>query len=311
MGDSPCNTVKTEFLGVLCGFAREKTITLLYNKYHFLLILFIEIIAIHVLLTPSMAENVLPNSPVHIQMTELEAEAIGQKIWLNETGGKSEHLIAWNEGETFASLGIGHFIWYPPDQEGPFQESFPDLLKFLHDQKIGLPGWLDPASDCPWTTREEFLYGLNSSKMQDLRALLTRTVPQQVQFLIQRVEAALPKMLAALQTEEQRTHVQEQFYRLANTVQGLYVLVDYVNFKGEGISETERYQGQGWGLLQVLQHMKGNSANAVLEFADAAAFVLSRRVKNAPQKRRNIEARWLTGWEARIDKYRRDFRQEK
>ncbi len=237
-----------------------------------------------------------------ITITERDAESIGQKIWKNDTAGTPEQLIAWNTGETFVSLGIGHFIWYPAGQEGPFKESFPELLQFLHDHNITLPAWLQPASDCPWNTREDFLNSLHSSEMQDLRALLTDTFSHQVQFLIRRSELALPMMLAHLPGEEERSPVRERFYRVAKTPAGIYALVDYVNFKGEGVSATERYQGQGWGLLQVLQQMKDSSSNAVMEFADAAEFVLMRRVKNAPQERN--ESQWLPGWKNRINTYR-------
>ncbi len=95
-----------------------------------------------------------------------------------------------------------------------------------------------------------------------------------------------------------------QFHRVAETPQGIYALTDYVNFKGEGISGTERYQGQGWGLLQVLQQMPGNTSDPIMEFADVAECVLTRRIRNAPQKRHAIEARWLPGWEVRIETYR-------
>src|SRR4029079_19032647 len=41
------------------------------------------------------------------------ARKIGQTIWLNETGGRSEAITSWSANEEFASLGIGHFIWFP------------------------------------------------------------------------------------------------------------------------------------------------------------------------------------------------------
>ncbi len=46
---------------------------------------------------------------------------------------------------------------------------------------------------------------------------------------------------------------------MAASPNGVYALVDYVNFKGEGTLATERYQDHGWGLLQVLEGMKGRS----------------------------------------------------
>ena len=38
------------------------------------------------------------------------------------------------------------------------------------------------------------------------------------------------------------------------TSRGTFALVDYVNFKGEGTKETERYRNEGWELLQVLEY---------------------------------------------------------
>ena len=83
----------------------------------------------------------------------------------------------------------------------------------------------------------------------------------------------------------------------------MYALIDYVNFKGEGSSPSERYQGQGWGLLQVLEHMLDNPDRRpeLQRFADSARFVLARRIANAPPERG--EQRWALGWNRRIDTY--------
>ncbi len=223
---------------------------------------FVIILALFALLNAALAAN--------IRLTSAEAERIGRQIWLNETGGNPAYLIAWNQGEAFVSLGIGHFIWYPAGQRGPFQESFPELVQFLQNQRVPLPGWLSPMTPCLWATREDFLQAQNSREMQDLRILLTQTTAQQVQFMIQRLEHSLPMILASLAAETERYHVYQQFYRVAETLQGIYALADYVNFKGEGVSAAERYQGQGWGLLQVLQSMPGMTPDTIREFADAA-----------------------------------------
>ena len=102
----------------------------------------------------------------------------------------------------------------------------------------------------------------------------------------------------------ERQNVQQQFERLASSPQGCYALVDYVNFKGEGVLQTERYRGQGWGLLQVLQGMPANGMNAVNEFSHSAAAVLKHRVQNSTPERN--EARWLSGWLNRVYSYNRD-----
>jgi hypothetical protein len=77
-------------------------------------------------------------------------------------------------------------------------------------------------------------------------------------------------------------------------------MIDYVNFKGEGINPKERYQGQGWGLLQVLMNMQDPPTPA--HFADSAAETLRRRIANSPPERG--EQRWMQGWMNRTDTYR-------
>src|SRR5205823_5637918 len=199
---------------------------------------------------------------------------------------------SWNPGEDFASLGIGHFIWYPQGKRGPFEESFPKLVTFISDHQVNVPNWLLPPRSCPWSSRAEFERAQNSPQMTDLRNFLAGTVDLQAQFLVDRLEQALPRMLGET-APENREKVQQQFERVATSAQGSYALVDYVNFKGEGVLHTERYRGQGWGLLQVLEQMRGTTAGnaAVKEFAEAARVTLIRRVKNSPPQRG--ESRWL------------------
>jgi hypothetical protein len=159
-----------------------------------------------------------------------DLESIGRRVWQNEAAGKIEGLADWNTGEAFASLGIGHFIWYPQGPKGPFEESFPGLVRFL---------------------------------------------------------------------SERREPVKRAFESLAATPQGRFALIDYVNFKGEGTKSTERYAGQGWGLLQVLEGMP--PGGRVSDFAKSAEEMLRRRVKNAPADRH--EERWLPGWLNRVQAY--------
>jgi hypothetical protein len=248
----------------------------------------------------------LPQALLAISLTRSEAREIGEKIWQNECNGTVAGLTSWNEGENFASLGIGHFIWYPKGQRGPFEESFPKLVSFIAKRGAKLPGLLLGAGDrpCPWNSRAEFFNAQHTTEMRQLRQFLADTVDLQTEFLISRLQNALPKMLAETAASD-RANVQQQFGRLTSTPQGCYALVDYVNFKGEGVSHTERYQGQGWGLLQVLENMHGTSAGtpAVGEFARSAKAILTRRVQNAPAQRR--ESRWLSGWLQRVNSYSR------
>ena len=143
---------------------------------------------------------------------------------------------------------------------------------------------------------------LDAEKRQttkELRGLLENTVDLQARFAALRLEHALDKMLQAAPPSE-REKIRANFLRVAAEPAGVYALMDYVNFKGEGVSPAERYKGQGWGLLQVLEHMKPTGP-AVPAFAASAAAVLTQRVQNAPPERH--ESQWLPGWKNRAETY--------
>src|ERR1700751_1580593 len=168
--------------------------------------------------------------PQSIRISDLQAERIGRRLWQNESGATIAGLTAWNYGEDFASLGIGHFIWYPAGRRGPFQESFPPLLRYLETNEVKIPAWLLKSESCPWPDRSRFLADQRSARMDELRSLLAHTVPLQTKFAAARLEAALPKMLDAAPARE-REKIRQAFYRVAAQPLGPYALVDYVNFK--------------------------------------------------------------------------------
>ncbi len=233
--------------------------------------------------------------PAHA-LSDKELDSIGRRVWQNECGGTRDGLTSWNAGENFASLGIGHFIWYPKGQRGPFEESFPKLAKYLAANGAAVPAWAQ--GDCPWNSRAEFQAEFQGARAKELRELLFDTLRLQSRFLAQRMTESLPKMLAAAPAA-QRENVRAQFERLRATGAGTFALIDYVNFKGEGIKAEERYNGEGWGLLQVLAGMKGGGG--AREFGASAAAVLTRRVQNSPPARN--EQRWLAGWKSRVAAY--------
>lgn len=248
------------------------------------------------LLTVLVTHGVAP-----VQISRADALRIGKRVWQNESNGSIAGLTAWNSGEEFASLGIGHFIWYPGGMRGPFEESFPKFLEFAHARNVTVPVWLNQATACPWKSRAEFSKAQDSSQMRELRQFLAQTIDLQAQFLVDRLQESLAKMVNEAGQGE-RDNVQRQFTRVASTAHGCYALVDYVNFKGEGVLSTERYHGQGWGLLQVLEAMHGTEpGGATREFANSAAAILRRRVQNSPPERH--EARWLPGWLNRVHTY--------
>lgn len=237
-----------------------------------------------------------------INLSPAETRRIGNRIWQNECGGTIAGLTSWNAGENFASLGIGHFIWYPKGIRGPFDESFPKFVEFAESRHAKLPAVLVAKDGCPWKSRAEFNQAAQSPGMKELRGFLARTIDLQAEFLVHRLRDALPKMLAEGGASN-HAQVQERFDRVASSAAGCYALVDYVNFKGEGVLATERYAGQGWGLLQVLEGMTNDTTGraAVKSFSDSAKTVLKNRVRNSPPERN--EAKWLPGWLKRVETY--------
>jgi hypothetical protein len=236
---------------------------------------------------------------------QLEKEAlhqIGLKVWQNECRGTVDGLICWTAGEDFPSLGLGHFIWYPEGVEKKFDETFPALIAFLSeklkdtDQKI--PSWIQSKKGFPWKTREAFLKDKRSKKMQQLRDLLSSTLDLQIAFLEKRFTEGTESLSGHL-SEKEVAHLEA----MKKSSEGLYALIDYVNFKGTGLKATERYRSEGWGLLQVLQNIPSETKEEaiVAAFATSAKKVLTRRVRNAPIHKK--EDRFLAGWYKRIETY--------
>ena len=244
-----------------------------------------------------------------IKLTEKQANFIAQKVWQNEGAGLDKYLVHWNDGEDFASVGIGHFIWFSEGHTERFREVFPMVLAFMEEKDVKMPNWLNSKTSLPWNTKEEFYAAKNakSKKYKELFTFLKETMPEQAAFMAQRLSDALPQMLETINSAEKQELIQKRFYEVMHkkdgsvNERGLYVLLDYTNFKGEGTLESERYKGQGWGLLQVLEHMDPKEVNKQKAFAESAKAMLSRRIKNSPPARG--EERWRKGWNVRLDTY--------
>lgn len=241
-----------------------------------------------------------------LNLSNNQSKLIGQLIFQNECTSKITCLTSWNKGENFASLGIGHFIWYPKgvsESKKRFDESFPKLLTWMQEKGVEIPAWLRKIQGNPWVNRKHFEIEKNTPRVKSLRNFLLETRYFQIEFMKNRLNHALPSMLIHI-SPEKRPHIRQQFQHVANSPMGFYALIDYVNFKGEGIKHSERYQGLGWGLLQVLEHMQSTESgmHAMQNFSASAAFILTRRVHLSPASRH--EERWLPGWKKRVQTYK-------
>ena len=245
------------------------------------------------------SEDALPELSQDMKMR------IGRKIWQNECGGRVAGLTSWNAGEEFPSLGIGHFIWYPKNFNGPFEESFHKLISYAVERGANPPEFARQRN-CPWDSKQSFDADYNGAELKSLRNWLAHSVTLQTDFIMQRSRAALEKMKEN-STDEEIKRLTDNYNKVATTTNGVYALIDYVNFKGEGTNPKERYNGQGWGLKQVLLEMNEVSSgqSAAREFANAAKRTLDRRISNSPPARG--ENRWRAGWHNRCEGYAQPF----
>lgn len=246
------------------------------------------------------------NPPRRATSSAHEMTMIGNKIFQNEAGGVKSKLVHWNHGENFAAMGIGHFTWYPAGpRKHRFGNTFPGLLSYLEQRGERLPGWLKQAKrhGAPWSSRSQLMRAKGSPQVVELENLLYRTRDLQAEYIIQRAQRAMPKLVKST-PQQLRPLVANNLNAVANTPGGWYALVDYVNFKGEGLNRRGGYRGQNWGLLQVLENMQRSQPGyqALDNFANSAQLVLERRIRNSPKARN--ENRWLAGWTKRINTYR-------
>jgi len=238
-------------------------------------------------------------------LTNYELNVISDKIYKNETGGNAKYLMYWSPNESFASLGIGHFIWYPKNEPKRFDETFPSMIDYYVANNVEIPKWLLQARKigAPWRNKERFEQARSDKEFQQLKTILMNTKALQTQFFFDRVHASIPEIITHV-APEYRKHIVSNYNALVTTTGGLYPLIDYINFKGKGIKATERYNNQGWGLLQVLKNMRPvqKGAGALAEFSRVAYLMLERRVRNSSIEKN--EKRWLKGWKKRTDTYR-------
>lgn len=248
--------------------------------------------------------NTQRQNPAQAETAELYA--IGDKIFKNETGGRIDQLVHWNKRENFAAMGIGHFTWYPAGRRARYGNTFPGMLDYLQKNGVKLPHWIQRArfEGAPWRSRAELMRAKNTSEVRQFSQLLYKTRHLQAKYIMDRAMRAMPRLVKKTPSHLRR-HVTNNLNAVANSRGGRYVLIDYTNFKGEGLNRSGGYKGHNWGLLQVLEEMRPVRAGpqALNEFADAAMRVLERRVRNS-NPRRN-ERKWLPGWRNRTNTYRK------
>lgn len=234
---------------------------------------------------------------------------LAQRIFRNQSNGDMKRLVRWNERGNFAAIGIGQFIWYPAGKRGQYRETFPAYLDYVKANGVPLPTWLAqrPTRGGPWRDTAAFQHAQSDQQMQELRNFMQKTLNLQANFMALQLRQTLPQQINQL-PPNQRQNALRGYQTMSKTPGGLYPMLDYLQFQGDGANPTERYNGKGWGLLQVLQNMEQvqPGPGALAEFMRAADDTLVTRIANAPADRR--EARLLDGWLTRVNTYRPQHR---
>lgn len=233
-----------------------------------------------------------------------EAKKVSEKIWQNECNHRIDQLTFWNIKEPFPSIGIGHFIWPPQSYNGTFSSGrFHKVVHFMKSKGAKVPDWLLKARYCPWETREDFYNAIDSKQMNELREFLVESTPYQTMYMLERLNKFFKDVMIEL-SDEEKILFADSFFKVANSPNGPYILIDYINFKHEGTNPQERYKGKGWGLLQVLQNMNHEITLTSPEdaFITSAREALLTRVKNSPNQ--EIEKTWIPNWLSRLETYR-------
>ncbi|OIO07687.1 MAG: hypothetical protein AUJ52_09710 [Elusimicrobia bacterium CG1_02_63_36] len=235
-------------------------------------------------------------------------------IWQREGGGTVRGLAQWNDGETFASIGAAHYLWYPDYElcggtKPGFEESLPALIEWMISERRVDPSELPTAlgadgtgriRPAPWCTRRMFLSRDASPELAELRAFFSRrdVLVAQADFQIRRLSASLDSLVR--HDPVRAGVIQRSIDAVAASERGVVAMLDYVGFKGEGLKATERTpNGFGWGLFQVLLEMERyGGLDGLDRFKSSAKFVLERRAGDDPSV-----ARFLRGWLKRVDEY--------
>lgn len=284
-------------------------------------------------------------------------EKLGEALYKNEANCQIKNLTHWNKNEEFPSLGLPHAIWYGTKSSKKYQEQFPELIRSIrknlksHEKvKLTWPTLLktENIGAAPWENASEFAKIQNTSleiessldsaqlseiekkkyplykqafELFELRHFLANPIVLRLQasYVVEKTFLSLHQMISSVHqqspTEAQKIYLQIQ--QLIETQEGVLAIIDYLNFKGDGLKPSERTTlgHYSWGLLTVLELMpsvkiptadcqqKTTCANR--RFAQAALCTLQRLayfsgpIGSQEQTQRYA---WLNGgWKTRIE----------
>jgi hypothetical protein len=199
-------------------------------------------------------------------------------------------VLSWDE-RGFAHVGLTGSIWYPkmPAADQKFIGDWSSTRNYLLSHGFEIPKL--GMSSCPWNNNQGFQHDFDNLtksteeinnpdeiiRKNDLLNFISFLKKEDVRKVLyeldaDRLERALDpnseySMLKNLPPGKVEI-INSNFYYVASVHDqcgnplGIYALVDYCNFKGEGTAPTEHYNAQAWGLGRVLFEMESLRADA-------------------------------------------------
>lgn len=267
-----------------------------------------------------------------IRLTPNDRKRLIHLIWQRESAGSVEGLTAWNAGESFASVGFHHALWHPDRDstvnafahfakarglENIPEEIFLPLPDYLSTRMLWKEALADAAQG---QTEQEQAKTRAGMLLKKLQVFFARNDVQEAQldFIVQDLQnfrENFSQIIQDIPDAQRRAHWQDKtsrvegnFDALAQSPEGLFALLDYISFKGDGFSEGNLRIGleirevsldTNWGLLQVLSKMRMTAHEAPLSaFQHSASEILAERAH-----RWKSDEKWMLGWNNRVQGY--------
>ena len=221
---------------------------------------------------------------------------------------------------------MGHYIWYPKVKQ-KYVESFPNLIKFACSngysgslpKEIGYTGGDPVLGPCPWNNKAEFNKAKEekSKDLENIQKFLIDKDMQKQQALFQynRLLDFMDNWKPGSNQDE--IAAKNKAEELMKQPGGTLVLMDYINFKGEGTNPSEFYMYNNkkmtWGLKSVLQNWVELEKNpkypnikgvAISAFSWVANQVLGFRSIYDPEiKKQDNPGKISVDWMLRVNDY--------
>lgn len=257
------------------------------------------------------------NGGKFVSTVNTNKDAMFNKLAKNEGTNEKDKLAFWSPKESFPSLGIGHFTWRTDDK---FDYVFPQFVDFLLEKaeetppsftfptkyqktlydKLMINGKLTFPKE--WKNRASFDASLITTELRNF--LDEKEVKaMQREFIMERTYKSLYSIIETETNSAVKTKLKTRINALIDKGDKcVFALLDYTNFKGNGLNTKERVGGNGWGLKQVILEM--NEPIDLNSFVKSAKERLLVRTTVATGGTYHVTSGQYAGFVSRLNNYK-------